>query len=778
MNIKTKISDGIDCYLKYIGKEAPEVIHVTKLLVKKHVIILHLSKRLYNTESLTLIVKGTYYREGIDLFEYDLKENVLYVRPCEVLKECQAEDITLIHDTPYLVQRLKDWYDLFGEYAEKHSVPNVLPQVDFCEEFDGTKKPSEEQIKAIRTSLEHPITYVCGPAGSGKTEYVLAGGLGTYIKKKQSVLLLSPTSETLEQTLSSVIPTLKDWGCDEDVVYRYGLPSSNFVSEYPKLSPKADVGRRYVENYENTVKGKLALTCHRKQEEVKWIEKKLLKLASRFDQNLIDKAEAETQKAQLVSDYEAKEKEIESIQQQLDALHEKEKKVRAKKEKNERNFLIKIFFKNSFKKQQTLLESCAQDKKQLQKKKKELEEEKNQLDKQISAIDNKIKKNFKMDTLATEMKDAASFSPELQKIHEILKLYEQGEPCVPITEPLEKILESDKAYLASNEEQCGDMLSKNDEELHNIITQAEEFLEKEEELSTNSIIVHAMTVDYFIGHFAPCEFEQDERTYCAFSHIFVDDCHLVNLAKTFPIFACNTPVTLIGDHKRGLPFFEFDSEIIKENINLSVFMLSSLYAETAVCFGIPKLYIKYFSNEDPDFFRTRRCALSNTYRYGEKEASILGKYVYEKPLVSLAAEPLEIQVIGVKKKQEKKENTNFSEARKISQYLSQNNPQDFVILTPYISQASVIGKMLPEARSDLRVMTVDSVQGRKWDTVLFSVTDIQTPIRTDSMNKRLHGENLIHTVVASAKRRLVIVCNDEIWKGYPDQLLTKFILRD
>ena len=65
-------------------------------------------------------------------------------------------------------------------------------------------------------------------------------------------------------------------------------------------------------------------------------------------------------------------------------------------------------------------------------------------------------------------------------------------------------------------------------------------------------------------------------------------------------------------------------------------------------------------------------------------------------------------------------------------------------------------------------MTIHKSQGSEYDTVIFSVVDDSNfgkrkMFFTNSLNENFKSLNLINTVVSRAKKRLIIIANEDFW---------------
>ena len=93
----------------------------------------------------------------------------------------------------------------------------------------------QEQSKAVEGVLASPISYVWGAPGTGKTRFVLARCVLSYLKadKDAKILIVAPTNNAVEQTLWGILPVLQQSGISIGSVFRIGSPTNEFYDEYP-----------------------------------------------------------------------------------------------------------------------------------------------------------------------------------------------------------------------------------------------------------------------------------------------------------------------------------------------------------------------------------------------------------------------------------------------------------------------------------------------------------------------------------------------------------------
>ena len=124
----------------------------------------------------------------------------------------------------------------------------VLKLKDFFTEQDivfPTKKPSfaimpnpklaPPQQKALEGLLNSTISYIWGPPGCGKTQFVLFEALLHYIKQDKKVCVLAPTNNALEQILRTLVAKMDDLGIDRGKILRLGTPTLNFMQSFEDI---------------------------------------------------------------------------------------------------------------------------------------------------------------------------------------------------------------------------------------------------------------------------------------------------------------------------------------------------------------------------------------------------------------------------------------------------------------------------------------------------------------------------------------------------------------
>ena len=281
----------------------------------------------------------------------------------------------------------------------------------------------------------------------------------------------------------------------------------------------------------------------------------------------------------------------------------------------------------------------------------------------------------------------------------------------------------------------------------------------------NASIV-AATLDTYLGRYKDTKLPVD--------HLFLDEAGYANQVKALTLFNHEVPVTFLGDHMQLPPVCEVNDLDIEKTPG---FENVYLWAESALHLGL--LFEKHTSLECRHFYLNScqptskglsRTQLTSTHRFGPALADVLGEFVYDGKFFSaVTTGDTQIKVIAAKKKAEDEKRTSLGEVEAIGKLLT--GLKDYVILTPYRKQVSLLKSHLPDARNAECILTIHKSQGREWDTVILSVADQSPSWFTDTHGKKKPALNVINTAVSRAKRELIIVCNEDNWGKWPGQLL-------
>ena len=263
-------------------------------------------------------------------------------------------------------------------------------------------------------------------------------------------------------------------------------------------------------------------------------------------------------------------------------------------------------------------------------------------------------------------------------------------------------------------------------------------------------------------------------------HIFIDEGGYMPINKVYGMCRQNIPISIVGDSMQLPPVSEM-SGVIKENAeyekvllyDMNAFYLDTLFEEGYE--GLKKAYFKGIapSNTIP------KVELTQTYRFGDKLATILDKHVYKNGFRSAIGEGgFRLECIdAVNEETPKHGRVNPAEADAIrSLLMSSDLGEDFVILSPYKNQVSHLKYRLKGIVNPNQVMSIHRSQGQEWETVIISVVDFMSGGShgmwfTNSTNDISKGLKVINTAVSRAKKRLILVGHRRFWMVQEEQLL-------
>ena len=247
--------------------------------------------------------------------------------------------------------------------------------------------------------------------------------------------------------------------------------------------------------------------------------------------------------------------------------------------------------------------------------------------------------------------------------------------------------------------------------------------------------------------------------------------------KALSLFKCNSPITFLGDHMQLPPV----SEIKSDDIN--AFKKSFLWSQSALFFetlflknSIDEIYFEFTNNTTPKFEKTSQVNLISTHRFGKNLAKVLNKFVYKFGFESALKSDTNLFFIDSDSNvNEASERSSLEEVLIIKELVKKFEGKSFVILTPYKKQVQLLKEQLGRKYFE-NIMTIHKSQGSEWDNVIFSVVDDSNSGKrkmffTDTLNENFKGLNLINTVVSRAKKRLIIVANEEFWIKQKDTQL-------
>ncbi|MGN1045109.1 MAG: DEAD/DEAH box helicase [Candidatus Methanomethylophilaceae archaeon] len=305
----------------------------------------------------------------------------------------------------------------------------------------------------------------------------------------------------------------------------------------------------------------------------------------------------------------------------------------------------------------------------------------------------------------------------------------------------------------------------------------------------DDVKIVAMTPQKLMMRFSPIQ--GDDRPCLDVDRFFLDEAGYTSVVNTLPLFAFGVPIAMLGDHMQLPPVCEIDGDTMasfidgkEEHMHAYPWRLPSMFAESFLTMENDGIMKACRDGSDYGFTVTGQYNLTRSYRFGPNLASILDEHVYGGiGLKGMSDDRLSIEVIDTVST-DRDERYNVAECRAILSDIMEKGlrKNEYAILTPYNKQAYRIRKELDDMDREYNVFTIHKSQGKEWDTVYLSVVDNRTEL--EGKDVQLHmtstvysrdNVNTLNTAISRAKRRLVIVCDAEFWKGHTDELICRLI---
>ena len=762
-------------YYEYLCRtnKGNEVISVTKIVKINDIkLTLYLSKKLYNPDDFYINVNNHVYPiEELKVINYDYDLKSLTIAPNQFIRnditDTDIDKIHIVSDLKFLVKRIIAWY----EWCEKnnypiklkraiprHKAPCVIsqPQIDQC------------QKEAVKSTLTAPLSYIWGAPGTGKTRYVLSNSVLSNIEANKRVLVVTPTNNSLEQSLYGIIEVLESQGISRNEILRLGTPSKKFALDYPECCEAEGVTKRIGELIE-TVKSlkeqkKNILFYERYQTLTNLIIPTVKELSSVLN-NLHN----------IESQINTKQDKIKHVDLLLNKEHQQETKLSKNievLEKKAKSFSAKLF-KNKRQEINLKLSELYPQLKSCVKTQLDFSQYQNTLHHEVSELESQLDY-----TIAYEMiSDINRFSSVSKQITETvsnLTIYN----CDNIIEMLHALAQQGKDKLT--EIKFDDIESSSDDIQYQIdkhILEIETLQTKRTGERLKNVKVIATTIDGFTANIDLVSFTQADSEY-KIHHVYLDEAGYCSLIKGLTLFACDVPITFLGDHMQLPPVCEMNDDELEKDDNFPIFLWaqSALAVEDIFNYPLEDSFLRYKKAEAFEFNYLSKTDLTVTYRFGTDLSKILDSYVYNNGFNSSSSvDNLTIKVADAPRSLGNKKRENLSEVNTIKSLIDQFSNQDYAILTPYRNQLKLLNQKLPVARREQRIMTIHASQGREFETVILSVVDTNNKYFTDTTNKSSKGLQIINTAVSRAKKELIIVCDSDYWSKQNKQLISDII---
>lgn len=791
--------ESAEKYYKYlVSKDKGLIVYKITEIIKgdSGTYFFRLEKTPAVVDTLQLKYKATiYYEKEAKFLQFDKKTKLLRLWVNEefqpILDQAYPEELSVISDLKFLVQRVESWYRSFGD---KISLPHAMPHVSVFDSKLLLNKPSKNQEEAIVGVLSTPFSYVWGAPGTGKTKFVLSRCILSYMQEGKKVLVTAPTNNALEQSLRGILSALEEVHISsKKKVLRLGIASAEFASQYPYLCEDSVIVKKL---------GDIALQKNEHQKRMKALKQTLIQLDQyeqhRKELNLFhgeeEKMRACIQKIRNIGNEEAAVNAHISIQKaqilvaEDNANDSKElfiaqartlKEYASKLDRYKAGWKKKLFSK-AYKNALTCLaeataktEALRLEKEEAEKKLKDYVLECGKTKEQAHEL--MLQKNYLFLDFGNMVRNFGKLYGRVAQLGEKWN-----------ANMLEGLLLEYEKYLRERETKFVNVHALNRKEIEQDIRSEEEALldiedrKRSVEQSAGNVNMEdcnliAATIDTCLGRLLP-----DEKH--SFDHVFLDEAGYCSLIRAVPLTAFHCPLTFLGDHMQLPPVCEMNDSNFKEAANRPIVLWaqSALYAEEAFKTSPYDVEDAYLKRQEPAFAEMKKFDLTQTYRFGEALANVLAEDVYSKDFSGRKDKKTDIFYLdapsanGVK---DTKKRTKLSECDAIRKYVLQHCHENIGVIAPYRNQIDAIKKTLKGTGFPIEnVMTVHGSQGREWDTVLLSVTDnTANMFFTNSLSQVSNGKKVINTAVSRAKDNLVIVCDYACWSKAQNQLIAKLL---
>lgn len=762
---------GAESYHQYLKDQNKGRIeyHVTSIQrIEEDTYKLKLDKKMGDTDSVLFEIFGESFKQTqIQIVEYDADNYFMIVRPNKQSEKCVGlmrkashQDILLVADLRFLVRRARDWYE---EYGHLLRFPTKAGSIHVNIGTVKDHRPSDEQVQAILAALSRPSCYIWGAPGTGKTQFVLGYCVTHYIHTKQRIAIFAPTNNSIDQVLRGVIKLLKPAGIDyEDKILRLGTPTKQFAEEYPEICELQGIAKQ-IERYKQQVKSLQEALTYKTYP----MRKEKIQKAYRL---MVEMSEAVERISRKIANTENDSRLIEEA-----LSHERTR--RAREEESARR--IEISMQGALYRMFSALRS-GDTKKAAQLA---------SIRKEISALSNSIKTNEAK--LVAARSEKAALNRELSECIEgfqpaIMQISKDIESLYEITRKLNitnldgclrdtiNLLERGDSWYQSRTDRYAEYEYRTAAEIQNLILEINRKIEDLKKRTTaersKHVYVIAGTLDAYISRISHENGKEvlDGEAELSFAHVFLDEAGYANLAKGATLFACQCPITFLGDHFQLPPVCEMDIDDAADVRYPDAWLWgeTSLQVESLLTGSFGDLKTSCLEGKAPVFNKMKKYDLHETHRFGPELSILLDRHVYENCGFRSApgVDSFRIEYIDAPRRTvSEKKRQNPDEAQAIKAYIGRHKGEDVAVLTPYRNQLHLLEQWCPDLKRKDCILTVHGSQGREWDTVILSVCDTSDMYFTNTQNRSSKGKLLINTAVSRAKKRLILVCDYSQW---------------
>lgn len=756
--------DSARKYLSYLERKDKGIVktRVTSITKRSGTVYLHLRGRLSSVgiDALRLRIHADEYnKKVIHPVEYHSVRNILVLRPkkefYDFLPSGKCDDIFVISDLRFLVERVYDWYMTDRPTISLPSLPPDVTPPALIDMAGGT--PTQEQYAAVCNVLTTPFSYVWGAPGTGKTRFVLANCVLAYLRAGKKVLLAAPTNNALEQMLFGILDVIQSCGIPTRSIRRLGIPSETFAAQYPESCEHLAA-----ENRRSSIIDEIARLTHQRQDAEKLAALQTAQTtASGFYERL---CEASDQfRASAVSDQElaAARAAADQAQKAMDALEQTTQDLSIWLESFPGR-AARFFRPALYSEKSALLKSSARELEDAVQVCAETTDRYSSLEGKARAASQRY--YAQLEELCQQYTETFRNPPipglsipadiSLDKFPSFL-----SRACGAIREAFERAPVPDEDNLDASEIQRRIHTLKNELAL----------LDADHQSKWADVQAIAMTIDRFISPSgSPSDFEPE--------HVFMDEAAYCSLIKGYTLLSLDCPVTLLGDHAQLPPVCEMNEHDLQYSFRPEfLWAQSAVYLDSIFHLSDSGLHNEYKNMDKPGFCDLQLNSLSITHRFGPGLSRVLSDFIYDGALTSARANETDIRCIHAPSSPTDKNRTSESECTAIKALTDSVSFQetDFAILTPYKNQVALLSKSMPVLAAAGKIMTIHASQGREFHTVILSVVDTANMFFTDSRNPI--GRSVLNTAISRVKSDLILVLDYDYWRTQKRQLIGQLL---
>lgn len=233
--VETFLASSAKKFYEYLleNNKGVEVIPHRQAEFKNPTLTIHLKQKLFGLENVFLEIDGKDHlieKEGdVEYVAYD-EDNLVLILKFNT-PEFYKDSFILKSDLKFLVKNVEQFF-----ISQTIALPTKPP---FSPKLTSLLPDlNAEQQRAIMRIFSHPLVYIWGAPGSGKTQRVLFQAIEKLIEADKKIALVAPTNNALEQAIKTLIEKFDEQGIARESILRLGIPTLEFSLKYPELCEK------------------------------------------------------------------------------------------------------------------------------------------------------------------------------------------------------------------------------------------------------------------------------------------------------------------------------------------------------------------------------------------------------------------------------------------------------------------------------------------------------------------------------------------------------------